>query len=159
MGRMSPGPSWARRRCSLLAAGAPLVAISSLMHDSCNIGVRSSARTVTMSFPRHTNSKGLGTLHLAALRALQDIGRIEAAGKDGDEGVVTGTARVRYRDARRGRFEKRASAVRFTFSFRSGRHGATRLVLAASSRAPMAAGWTPVQSGGIARVASQAPAQ
>ena len=159
MGRMSPGPSWARRLCSLLAAGAPLVAISSLMHDSCNIGVRSSARTVTMSFPRHTNSKGLGTLHLAALRALQVIGRIEAAGKDGDEGVVTGTARVRYRDARRRPYGSAARAVCLPFPFRAGRHGAIRLVLPASRRTPMAAGWTPAKSGAVARVAPAARAQ
>src|SRR3954470_4518782 len=31
MGRLSPGSRWVRRGCTLLAAGAPLVAISSLM--------------------------------------------------------------------------------------------------------------------------------
>jgi hypothetical protein len=92
---------------------------------------------------------------LGRLRALQVLGRSEAAVQHGDEGVVTGTARVRFWDARRGRFGK-WETPRFTFSFRAGRHGAIRLVLPASGRAPTAAGWTPVKTGGIARVAPQA---
>jgi hypothetical protein len=102
------------------------------------------------------HSRGTGALHIAALRALQVIGRIEAVVRDGGEGVVTGTARVRYRDARRGWFGNQADPVRFTFPFRAGRHGAIPPALAAGGRTPMAADWTPVESGGITRVARQA---
>jgi hypothetical protein len=143
MGRPSPGSSWARLRI-LREAGASLVAISPLMH-----AIRA-ARVV------ETKSTGTGALHIAALRALQVNSRIEAAVKDGGEGVVTGTARVRHRDARRGRFGKQADPVRFTFPLRAGRHGALTLALAASGRTPTAADWTPVLSGGMTRVARQA---
>ncbi len=115
--------------------------------------VHGSGRTAKTSFSLKTNSKGTGTLSLSAPRALQVIGRIEAAVQDGGEGVVTGTARVRYWDAQRGQFGKQARAVRFTFSFRAGSHGAIRLVLPASGRTPTAASWTPVKSGGVARLA------
>ncbi len=116
------------------------------------VAVHGKGRTAGGTFSLKTNAKGIGTLSFSASQALQVIGRIEAAVQDGDEGVVTGTARVRYWDARHGRFEKGGRSL-FTFSYRAGRHGAIRLVLPASGRTPTAAGWTPVTAGGIARVA------
>ncbi|MDX6376877.1 MAG: hypothetical protein QOE98_1180 [Gaiellaceae bacterium] len=133
------------RACSA-ATGTARVAVR-----SGTAALRGAGRTAHTSFSLKTNSQGIGTLSISAPRALQVIGRIDAAVQDGDEGVVTGTARVRYWDARRGQFGKQARAVRFTFSFRAGRHGAIRLVLPASGRTPTAAGWTPVNAGGVVR--------
>jgi hypothetical protein len=74
--------------------------------------------------------------------------RGSAAVEIGDEGVVTGTARVRYGDARRGSCERRADRRRRTLALRAGSHGAITLVLPASGRTPTAAGWTPDRTGG-----------
>ena len=73
-------------------------------------------------------------------RSPETTGRIHAAQRNGGEGVATGTARVRYRDARHGSD---------TLASRAGSHGANTLALAASGRTPTAAGWTPVETGGI----------
>ena len=156
MGRLSPRPSWARRLRTSLVTGAPLVAISPPMHGTgrrtglVHAVVRGTAPVV------NTDSRGTGALHMAALHALQVIGRVDAAVQDGGEGVVTGTARVRYRDARRGRIGRQADPVRFGSALRAGRHGAHALALRASGRTPTAADWTPVEFGGITRVARQA---
>ncbi len=174
-GTFALGTTRSDRLGRAVAAVRPRVAPGSYMLRATAVGSRSCAAAATStritlkkamaavhgrgttgktSFSLKTNSKGVGTLSFSAPKALQVIGRIEAAVQDGDEGVVTGTARVRYWDARRGRFGKQARAVRFAFSFRAGRHGAIRLVLPASGRTPTSAGWTPVTSGGVARLAT-----
>jgi len=116
MGRpLSLGPGRTRRRAS--AGGAPLVAPAETCSDS---PARIASRTREMAR------------------------RSDAAVEIGGEGVVTGTARVRYRDARRGAVERRGDRPRRRLPLRVGSHGANTLVLTASDRTPTAAGWTPV---------------
>ena len=129
MGRpLSPGPGWRRRRCGTIAGGAPLGASA-----ACS-----------------------GATTRRASRSPEMTRRSDAAVEIGDEGVVTGTARVRYGDARRGSCERRADRLRRSRSMRAGSHGARTLVLAASGRTPTAAGWTP---GGTGGTVTKAPRQ
>ena len=124
MGRpLSLGPGRSRRRAS--AGDAPLVATT---HQTC-----------------------LGSPTRTASRSREMTRRSDAAVEIGGEGVVTGTASVRYWDARRGAVEQHADRARCTLVLRVGSHGATTLVLPASDRTPTAAGWTPVEPGGIVR--------
>ncbi len=151
--RVAPGTYTVRATAVGSRSCAAAVTTARVKLKRTMAAVHGSGKTAKTSFSLKTNSKGIGALNFSAPRALQVIGRIEAAVQDGGEGVATGTARVRYWDAQRGRFGTQARAVRFTFSFRAGSHGAIRLVLPAIGRTPTAASWTPVKSGGIARLA------
>jgi hypothetical protein len=97
------------------------------------------------------SEKSTGSPTPRASRSREITCRSDAAGKIGDEGVVTGTARVRYGDARRGDLERSAGLAHRTLILRVGSHGATTLVLPASDRTPTAAGRTPVETGGNVR--------